>query len=265
MSRTARKISATDYYHVIMRGVNKMQIFFDRSDYLKFVNSLKRFQEETEVEILAYCLMKNHFHLLIKSDASLMALFVKKLASCYVYYFNKKNGRIGPLFQDRFKSVVIDDDEQLLTVARYIHQNPEKAGVANTSDYEWSSFNAYLEDGSFVSVELLLSMLGGRVEFLRYMCQPNDDECEDVKESLNDIEAKKQIMNLLGSNYKNEMSRVCAAVRKTYISQLLDEGVSAKQIADYTGISTNVVYKLNADRERKRCQETSVPFSPKGE
>lgn len=110
--------------------------------------------------------MDNHAHLLVNEGEDEISRIIKRIGTSYVYYFNKKYGRVGHLFQDRFKSEAIEDDSYLLAVVRYIHNNPVKAGIVkNASSYRWSSFNAYIEEGipqNFIDRDLVLEYTVGR-------------------------------------------------------------------------------------------------------
>ncbi len=141
MARTARIQSNTGVYHVVLRGVNKQQIFECTEDYLRFVNILRAqtLQEQDETGhnskphfvLYAYCLMGNHVHLLIKELGEPLAQTMKRISSSYVCYYNHKYGRIGQLFQERFKSQPVGDWDYFLTLFRYIHQNPLKAHLVS--------------------------------------------------------------------------------------------------------------------------------------
>jgi REP element-mobilizing transposase RayT len=129
MPRTARKKSSSGIYHIIMRGINRQSIFEDEEDNRKFLQTLRDFKEKSGYNIYAYCLMVNHIHLLIKEGLEPLEQVMRRLCGSYVYWYNRKYGRIGNLFQDRFKSEPIEDDTYFLTVLRYIHQNPIQAGL----------------------------------------------------------------------------------------------------------------------------------------
>ena len=126
------------YYHIYNRGVAKQQIFHDKQDYSVFLSYLKVYltsQENiipkkklknytNEITLLSYCLMPNHFHLLIKQKSSnSINQFMQSLCTKYTIYYNAKYKRVGPLFQGRYKAVLVETDEQLLHLSRYIHQN----------------------------------------------------------------------------------------------------------------------------------------------
>lgn len=142
-SRNSRKIYLENtHYHVYNRGVNKRKIFLDDNDYAVFLNLFKRYLSKTpqkdykkreypwlynHIELLCFCLMPNHFHLLVyqmKEDA--LKNLIKNVCGTYTIYFNKKYKRVGPLFQDRFKAVMVTNDEYLQHITRYIHLNPKE-------------------------------------------------------------------------------------------------------------------------------------------
>jgi putative transposase len=145
MPRHARKKSKTGVYHVMVRGINKEIIFHDDEDRRKFLYILAKVKEGYPFELLGYCLMNNHVHLLIREGTENISQIMKRIGTRYAIYFNSKYDRKGHLFQNRFRSERVEDEEYLLTVLRYIHQNPVKAFLVNdTKDYLWSSYRAYL-------------------------------------------------------------------------------------------------------------------------
>ena len=189
MPRSARVIGDGGFFHVMVRGVNKQDIFLDESDYRYYLDALEKYKAEEEIEIYAWCLMTNHVHLLLKATKESLAAFLKKVGCKYVPYFNKKYERIGHLFQERFRSEVIDSDEYLLTAARYIHQNPYKAGMAQSLWYRWSSYGEYFNQGGLADVSLLLSMLGDLPSFERFMNQLEERPCYALEFRPTDEEA----------------------------------------------------------------------------
>ncbi len=146
MPRQARIYSDTGIYHIMIRGNEKKKIFLDDEDKRCFVHKLFEKVSEEKSEIYAYCLMDNHVHLLLCEDCNIdMARLMKKINVSFVYYFNKKYKRVGHLFQDRFKSEVVDSDDYLLAAVRYIHNNPVIAGiVCSPEKYKWSSYYDYV-------------------------------------------------------------------------------------------------------------------------
>ena len=129
MPRKARAKSKTGIYHIILRGINRQKIFNDNEDKKRLLETLLRYKEKSKYQIYAYCLMDNHIHLLLKEGEEPLAQIMRRIGGSYVYWYNHKYERVGNLFQDRFKSEVVEDDTYFLTVLRYIHQNPAKAGI----------------------------------------------------------------------------------------------------------------------------------------
>ncbi|HHY25099.1 MAG TPA: transposase, partial [Clostridiaceae bacterium] len=113
----------------MLRGINGQVIFHDNKDYEKLIQTIKEIKEISKYEVYAYCLMTNHVHLLIKERNEDLGIVFRRIGAKYVYWYNHKYKRRGYLFQDRYKSEAVESDEYLLTVLRYIHQNPVKAGI----------------------------------------------------------------------------------------------------------------------------------------
>ena len=130
MPRQARRKSKSGIYHIMLRGINQQQIFEDSEDFEKILQILKDCKAVSEYKLFAYCLMGNHIHLLVQEDKEPIEQVMKRIATRFVYWYNIKYQRVGHLFQDRFKSEPVEDDTYFLTVLRYIHQNPMKAGLS---------------------------------------------------------------------------------------------------------------------------------------
>jgi REP element-mobilizing transposase RayT len=127
------------------RGVARQPIFFSDRDRVEFERLLGIARARTGVEVHAYCLMGNHFHLLLHCPAGGLSDYMHQLGSVYVRHVNERLGRDGPLFKSRFKSIVIDSDDFLMTAARYIHRNPLALRPAVALDrYRWSSHRSYV-------------------------------------------------------------------------------------------------------------------------
>lgn len=172
-----------EIYHIFNRGNDKRHIFTQPRDYKRFqktfhyyqfggpkprfsnfsagsLNPFKPTLENKLVEVLCYCLMPNHFHFLIRQlKNNGISIFLGQLSNSYTKYFNIKYERIGPLLQGAFKAVLVESDEQLLHLSRYIHINPIVAGLArNLDEYPWSSYKEYAYAGNiFCSTEEILS------------------------------------------------------------------------------------------------------------
>lgn len=132
-------------YHLMERGIRRKEIFKDDTDYQVFLAILKKALAKNECMVHAYCLMTNHFHILLETSEIEVGRFMKHLASCYAIYFNRKYTYKGHLFEGRYKSCLVRDDAYFLQTSRYIHLNPVKAKmVAHPEDYPWSSYRTML-------------------------------------------------------------------------------------------------------------------------
>lgn len=172
-------IATGEYYHIFNRGVDKRQIFDDNKDYSRFLDCLIFFNTENSIEmrsenkiypsdeerlvdIIAYCLNPNHFHLILKENKENgLTTFMKKICTGYVMYFNKKYDRSGVLFQGRFKSVHIDSNDLLLYISAYVNCNSQIHSIADALKYPWSSFPEYLgEKGIRIQKETVMKQFG---------------------------------------------------------------------------------------------------------
>lgn len=134
MPRQARMKSKTGIYHVIVRGISQQNIFHDEEDFMKYLEMLERVKKKSGFKLYGYCLMGNHVHLLIHESQDELSVVMKGLGISYAWWYNWKYKRTGHVFQDRYKSECVEDDTYLLTVIRYIHQNPVKAGMVTKPD-----------------------------------------------------------------------------------------------------------------------------------
>lgn len=145
MSRPLRIEYPGAWYHVMNRGRRFEKIFSDRQDYQVFVELLKDSSEMWKVKIAAYCLMSNHYHMLLQTPEGNIARFMRHINGVYTQRYNRKHGCDGQLFRGRYKSILVNGDSYLLQLVRYIHRNPVKSGLADSlNGYEWSSHQGYL-------------------------------------------------------------------------------------------------------------------------
>lgn len=171
------------YYHIYNRGVEKRNIFLDRWDYLRFLETLdfyrkspqpmklsdyrrgvikfKKIGNQSEtVKIFCFCLMPNHYHLLIQQlSKNGITKFLRKVSDSYTRYFNTKYNRVGPLFQGSFKAKYIDRDEYLLQLSKYIHRNPFPLDMWEGRVYPYSSYWNYVsgKKHAFCDIDFILS------------------------------------------------------------------------------------------------------------
>ena len=132
-------------YHIINRGHNRENIFTDEQDFLYFKTLLARYRTRFQIRLYHYCLMSNHFHLLLQLERpQALSSFMAGMLRSYVHYYHRRHGFFGHLWQGRFKSPAVEVDEYLLSCGRYIERNPLEAGIADRPwNYRWSSSAAY--------------------------------------------------------------------------------------------------------------------------
>jgi len=191
------------YYHIYNRGVEKRNVFLDKWDYSRFLQTLDFYrkiplsmklsdyrrkiikwqQDQREiVRIHCYCLMPNHFHLLIQQLEDIgITNFLKKITNSYTRYFNTKYERIGPLFQGSFKAKLIETDEYLLQVSKYIHRNPFNLETWKDYIYPYSSYRYFMseERSQFCNPDFILSYFSQNNPNLDYRTFIEESEIDD--------------------------------------------------------------------------------------
>ena len=164
MARPLRVEYPGAYYHVLNRGNNQENIFLNNRDREKFIEYLEKASERFSIIIHTYCLMSNHFHLLVETPEPNLSVAMQWINVSYATYFNRKRGRHGHLFQGRFKAILIDADEYLKDLSRYIHLNPVRAKIESApSNYNWSSYRSYIgmvKSPKFLDTDWILSTFG---------------------------------------------------------------------------------------------------------
>lgn len=194
MPRQQRDKSNTGFYHVMIRGNERKNLFLDDQDRLYFMGILKTKKEDNRYKLHAFCIMDNHVHLLLQECEEDIANIMKRINISYVFYFNKKYQRIGHLFQDRYRSEKIEQDSYLLAVVRYIHRNPLKAGIVeNMETYTWNSYREYALESigheKPVETELILGIFSenrdeARKEFIQFMDEEEPERFLEINEKI---------------------------------------------------------------------------------
>ena len=244
MPRSARKQGESDVYHVVSRGVNQSLIFEDDADSKRFLEMLAKAFEEKGVELYCFCLMGNHFHLLAHAGLKELSAAMKRLLAGYAVYFNTRHGRSGHLFQDRFRTEVVDTDEYLMTVVRYIHRNPVKAGLASTCEYPWSSYGEYLSSGGMCFKERVLSIFGGVGAFSEFHAVESDDRCLDAdlpRRRMGDDEAVAFVESEFGPGALGRIAGMPAEERDYALRRMKQAGISIRQAQRLTGVGKRIV------------------------
>ncbi|RNC67441.1 MAG: hypothetical protein ED859_14510 [Desulfuromonadales bacterium] len=144
MARPLRIEYPGAFYHVTSRGNEQKDIFKSRKDREKFLEYLASATERYGAAVHAYCLMSNHYHLLLETPAGNLSQIMRHINGAYTTYFNVKRKRSGHLFQGRYKAILVEADEYLAELSRYIHLNPVRAGIVERPEhYQWSSYQSF--------------------------------------------------------------------------------------------------------------------------
>lgn len=254
MPRISRRnsINNSRIYHIILKGVNGQEIFFDDNDRIKFLQQLKDRKKEYQYEIYAYVLMNNHIHLILFDKENKMSDIMHRICTSYALYFNRKYERKGHLFQDRFKSKCVNSENYLLRLQRYIHRNPQKEAIGKMEEYKWSSYKEYVSGAQIANPSFVLSLFSENksraVEmFIQYNKQNEEKygiEEFEIRKKLTDEEAIDRIKMLLNTENVLSILNLNAKTRNKYIKIIAEvDGISYKQIARILGINTRTIQR----------------------
>jgi putative transposase len=236
MPRVARRKSNIQIYHVMFRGIDKSDIFHGKSDYLKFLYCILNAREKSIFTVYAYCLMTNHVHILLKAESEELGDTLRRIAVGYALYYNNKYGRVGHLFQNRFKSEPIDSDSYFLSVIRYIHQNPIKAGiVTNLSNYPWSSYLEYIGKDmmNIVDTTFVLELFSSIEAFKEFIMRENDDMC--LEYSTKKIYTDDILSNIISS---------ISDINNLHLLNIISRNAEIKKIKEQTGASNRQLSRV---------------------
>lgn len=166
------------YYHVYNRGNAKETVFFEQDTYRFFVQRLRQGAKTRGVALLGYCLMPNHFHLILgETSAPSISSLMLSLQTSYAKAINRRTGRVGHVFQGSFKSKIIDTTEYLVHLSRYVHLNPVLAGLVRKPEaWEFSSYPDYLRpcQGSLTETSTILEGFDGSLGYRRFVMDYKD-------------------------------------------------------------------------------------------
>lgn len=190
MPRIARKDLKSTYHHIIVQGINREYIFEQdyQKEYYKLL--LKNNLKDINVNVLAYCIMDNHAHILIQSnDTTEITKLMQKTNTSYARYYNNINKRVGYVFRDRYYVQDIVDERQLMNCISYIHKNPIKANIVNNlSEYKYSSYSEYFNKDSLVNKEGIKLVFGADKNYKETFKQIHEiDNIENISEIFDEI------------------------------------------------------------------------------
>jgi REP element-mobilizing transposase RayT len=262
-------------YHVIQRGNNREFIFDRNKDKCFILDSMKQVFEFYGVDMIAYVIMGNHYHLVVRTWENGLGKIMHRLNTRFSVYYNQDKKRSGHVFQGRYQATPIEDERYLMAVVRYIHRNPVRAGICQkVEDYRWSSDSYYCgNDTDWVKKDLLLNLLAMNQnkaisEYLRLMeCSDDEDIVTHLAIQSQGLIPPMQFQNgdsitsdvllddiLLTTGVDEEQFRLIKAgsrkreltrLKSVYVTRAVKQGYPLQDIADNIGISKVAVYKLS--------------------
>jgi len=231
----------------MLRGIDKRDIFIENEDRMKFIDNISKAQEVGKFETYGYCLMDNHIHMLLK-EAEEVGTSIKRITVGYVGWHNRKYERTGHLFQNRYLSEKVETESYLLTVLRYIHQNPVKAGIVrDISDYEWSSYNNYYQlykgQSNLINGDLIRAYFETFEAFSDFMSADNADQCLELK--MNERHNDKALRELIDKKYDvSQLAFLPAKERNALIKEIYyHTNASIRQLSRVLGLGRAIVEK----------------------
>ena len=254
MQRVWRTV--TGFYHVCARGTGKQIIFETDDDRWEFLELMRDCCRDAGVTVVAWCLMSNHVHLVLADYEDAMSAAMQRLLLTYARRFNKRTGRAGCLFRERFERRSLDTDWRVMEAIRSVHANPQKAGMSLIERYPWSSFAEHLrayDSGAadatrgFSDPSCVLELFGSAEGFIAYSLSTPDGgepalcdmkETEWERHAFADKLAKGLGVSLHG------VKAAPSAQRNSVILGLHDAGFTVRQIERYTGIGKSTVSRI---------------------
>lgn len=240
----------------MIRGINKQDIFLDEQDKYKFKKELKRTKEKYKYNLYSYCLMPNHVHLELKDNDECVDKIMQGIQISYSKYFNKKYERVGHLFQNRYLSRIVESENDIINLQRYIHQNPEKAGICKTEQYKWSSYKEYQYNNGITDKESIMSFFGKDREialenFRNYNKYDKKLYTEDwrfyyeMSNKLSDEELVDIIKDVIKEENVYKILQYNKQIRDKQLKRIVNiKGVTNSQLARVLGIDRKILSRL---------------------
>ena len=241
MPRIARKFISGQYFHIMSQGINREYILQYDKEKEKYLELMNQYSIKFEINLIAYCIMSNHIHILIKAkNVNNISDFMRLVNGSYATYYNKKYDRVGFVFRSRFRSKVIMSEKSLFRCIKYIHMNPVSANIVqNEEEYKYSSYINFKNNFGLYSLEKLNYMLKLDKEFLNRDFQINDKEETYTKEVLNAYIEKK--------NLTIEQMKGDADIQKQFFKEIknqkIDNKINKSELAKLLGIARCTIYK----------------------
>jgi len=249
------------FHHVMNRGRHSQAIYRDDDDYKIFLNTLSEVTKEYSAVIHAYCLMTNHYHLLIETPKANLSQIMKHVNGLYTQRYNRKHKKDGTLFRGRHKSILVDEDAYLLQLTRYIHRNPlevKKKMVQTLADYPWSSYPAYINQAKpadWLFRDKTYQMLDHRHRYKGYRNYVEKGVDEDIKR----FYGKGNILSVLGDKeFRTERKEENDALDIEKLRHALEDKPRIDELMVYV---EKVTQQKKSDlRQRSNGKRSNLPY-----
>ena len=252
LPRKSREYSLSDVYHVIFRGNDKQDIFYDDQDRYIFLDRIQITQDKFKYEIFSYCLMNNHVHMVIKVKDDLLSKSMHNLGIRYSMYFNKKMDRRGHLFENRYLSKKVESLNYFLNVCKYVHRNPENAKIEKTEQYKWSSYQDYMNNKrKIINQKVLLHYFNDDIEeFKNFTLEDNKNNLDKYAEYeiINRL-GEDELINIIKEKFDVQKASDVSVVNKYEREEIIKklayiDGTNVNQLARITKISRYEIKKI---------------------
>lgn len=265
MARPLRILYPGAYYHVMNRGTAKQNIFLSDRDRYCFLNCLEEAHRQFNIIIHAYCLMGNHYHLLVSTPDGNLSRNMRHINGTYTQRFNKRNHRDGPIFRGRYLAILVEDSNYLANVSRYIHLNPVADNFSKTpEEYFWSSYRYYLSnlhEPTWLSSKKILSLFGNdndslnRVDYIGFITKGVDEETQlfyslpNTKAILGSQEYIEACVSTLDESDFEFSGAEIKLLKETVLLDEIVKVVSNYYDVDINSVTKRVAFKKNQPRD----------------
>lgn len=244
MAQARSTNSESGTYHVTARGNGRQILFEEDVDYLTFLSYLSDALAQSELSLLAWCLMDNHVHLLLRGPRLEVSQMMHSVLGKYAMHFNRRTGHVGHVFQNRFACKEIASEEHLYEAIRYIHQNPAKAGLGTTEGYRWSSFHEYAEQRGLCDTETVLELAGG-INGFRMLCESRQGAyVEPGRRFPEERNLELITQSVLNGISPLEIKTLPKPARNEALRKLRESGLGVRQIERLTGVGRSVISRV---------------------
>ena len=249
LPRKARSTVVTNFPHIIVQGINKNYIFKEKYFKELYLNLIKKYLEDTDIEILAYCVMDNHAHIMLyleKLDE--LGPFMQKVNTSFAVKYNKIKNRVGFVFRNRFYLQPINSERQIYNCLVYIHRNPIKANIVSKyEEYEFSSYKEFFDSKNLLTDKGIKLIFGSNTNFLKTFEQIHKDQIvedvKDVQEYRDSNEVIKDYLKKYGKSI-DEIKKDNILLKELIVRLKEESGLSLRKMDNLFNIRRNKLSKI---------------------